>query len=194
MNFSVAEFETSCALASQFPQCDRPEIVFVGRSNLGKSSLINRLVSRKSLARVSAVPGKTATANFYLVDTIRFVDLPGYGYAKVSKGLRKDWSKLIGEYLSADRDTALTILLIDMRHPLMQLDREMLHFLVDNGIPFIIALTKADKLSSSQREKVLQSFSNEMEGFEGIVTVAASSLTGEGIDELHKYICEAMGE
>lgn len=193
MNFSVAEFETSCALAGQFPQCDRPEIVFVGRSNVGKSSLINRLVSRKSLARVSAVPGKTATANFYLVDTIRFVDLPGYGYAKVSKGLRKDWSKLIGEYLAADRDTVLTILLIDMRHPMMQLDREMFHFLVDNGVPFLIAFTKADKLSATERKNVLQGFLDEMEGFEGIITVAASSLTGEGIGELQKYICEAIG-
>lgn len=191
MNFSHADFETSCASVQQFPAPDRPEIVFAGRSNVGKSSLINKLLSRKSLARVSATPGKTATANFYLLDGARFVDLPGYGYARVGKGKRREWSKLIKDYFLSDRDTALVVLLIDIRHPLMQLDHEMIDMLIDYEMPFMIAFTKVDKIPKGRRGTVIDAFSGEIQQFEDIVHVVVSAETGEGIDNLQQFITEA---
>ena len=109
MNFQDAAFETSFGLLKQIPAGERPEIVFSGRSNVGKSSLINKLLNRKAIARVSSMPGKTVTINFYRVDTIRFVDLPGYGYAKVAKGEKRRWTELIEGYFAMDRDIALVV-------------------------------------------------------------------------------------
>lgn len=120
---------------------------FPGRSNVGKSSLINKLFDRKQLARVSAMPGKTTTINFFRVDNVRFADLPGYGYAKVSKKEKKRWSGLIGDYLASDRDIALVFQLIDMRHPPTKDDLLMIDYLVEYEMPFAVVLTKMDKLS-----------------------------------------------
>ena len=153
MDTTKAEFKASYGLSSQLPERDRAEIVFSGRSNVGKSSLINKLCNRKSLARVSSTPGKTATINFYAVDDCYFVDLPGYGYAKVSKAEKGRWSELIEGYYNQDRDFALVVSLIDIRHEPSALDRNMVQFLMDAELPFAIALTKADKLSKQQQMK-----------------------------------------
>ena len=149
MNFNKAEFFRSYGEFKQLPAPERMEIAFAGRSNVGKSSLINKIFNRKSLARVSSVPGKTATINFYSLENIFIVDLPGYGYAKVAKSEKARWSGLIDGYFNADRDLVLTFLLVDMRHPPSKDDLMMLDFLIETEQPFVIVLTKSDKLSKN---------------------------------------------
>ena len=188
MNFNKAEFYKSYGEFTQLSPSDRPEIVFSGRSNVGKSSLINKLVNRKSLARVSAVPGKTATINFYELDGCYLADLPGYGYAKRSKSELIRWKRLIEGYITAGRDIALFIQLIDMRHPPTADDLMMIGYLIDNEIPFIIVFTKADKLKKSEREARMKGFSEEIECFEDITHVEFSAVTGEGVEQLRNII------
>ena len=130
MNFQNVEFELAAGRKDQLPKCTAPEIVFSGKSNVGKSSLINKLVNRKALARVSATPGKTATINFYRLPECRLVDLPGYGYAKVSKGERDRWASLVEGYFAQDRNVALVIQLVDMRHKPTADDLQMVDFLL----------------------------------------------------------------
>ncbi|MBR5495911.1 MAG: ribosome biogenesis GTP-binding protein YsxC, partial [Oscillospiraceae bacterium] len=130
MNFNKAKFEISYGISSQLPKSERLEFAFVGRSNVGKSSLINKIFNRKNLARVSAVPGKTATINFYSVEQTLFVDLPGYGFAKVAKSEKHRWSELIEGYFNQDRNVGLVFSLIDMRHPPTKLDIDMLQYLL----------------------------------------------------------------
>ena len=165
-----------------------PEVVFSGRSNVGKSSLINRLLSRKSLARTSATPGKTATINFYRLDTVRLVDLPGYGYAKVSDREKKKWSDVIRRYFEDDRDLRLVVQLVDIRHPPSADDRVMIDFFVQEEIPFLIALTKADKLNKSERVSRLAAFEEEWAAYEGVKWIPFSSVTGEGAEELREIL------
>lgn len=150
MNYNKAEFAASYGLSSQLPVCDRPEIIFSGRSNVGKSSLINKLCNRKSLARVSATPGKTATINFYRVEQVHLVDLPGYGYAKVSDAERRRWDVLINRYFESGRDYTLLVQLVDSRRPPTEDDCQMMRYLQHHGIPFVVALTKCDKLKKSE--------------------------------------------
>jgi len=194
MNFNKAEFAASYGNFSQIPPQQKLEIAFAGRSNVGKSSLINKILNRKSLARVSSVPGKTATINFFSVDGIYFVDLPGYGYAKVSKTEKKRWSELIDGYLMSERNIALVFQLIDMRHPPTEDDLLMIDFLIQNQMPFIVVLTKADKLSSSARRERLENFKKEIPYSEQIKMIEFSSITGEGIDELRRIIEEVSNE
>ncbi len=146
MNYNKAFLKTLTASFLNFLESVEPEVVFAGRSNVGKSSLLNKLFNRKNLARVSSVPGKTITINFYDVDNIKFVDLPGYGYAKTSKQELKRFGELMEGYFKSERNISLVILLIDMRHPLTKDDEEMIYFLKEMNIPFIIVMTKADKL------------------------------------------------
>lgn len=188
MNFNKAEFTASYGNFGQLPPCSCPEVSFSGRSNVGKSTLINKLVNRKSLARVSSVPGKTATINFYSVEGIYLTDLPGYGYAKVSKSEKLRWSNLIEGYLTSDRDIALVVQLIDMRHPPTQDDVMMINFLIDNQMPFIIILTKSDKLNKTQRKERLSGFQNEIPCYDDITVIPFSSQTGEGLEELRDII------
>ncbi len=195
MNFGSAEFTTSYGNISQLPKSEKPEIVFSGRSNVGKSSLINRIFSRKNLARVSSVPGKTATVNFYTCGNVHFVDLPGYGFAKAAKGEQRRWSELVGGYLGdADRSVALVIQLIDMRHAPTQADIQMINYLIDEEIPFIIAFTKSDKLKKTEREKRMAQFPSEIPCFEDITWVATSSESGEGMDEIREIIEQVSQE
>jgi GTP-binding protein len=194
MNFNKAEFAASYGNFSQIPPQQRLEIAFAGRSNVGKSSLINKILNRKSLARVSSVPGKTATINFFSVDGIYFVDLPGYGYAKVSKTEKKRWSELIDGYLMSERNIALVFQLIDMRHPPTEDDFLMIDFLIQNQMPFIVVLTKADKLSSSARRERLENFKKEIPYSEQIKMIEFSSVTGEGVYELRRIIEEVSNE
>ena len=141
MDTTKAEFKASYGLSSQLPERDRAEIVFSGRSNVGKSSLINKLCNRKSLARVSSTPGKTATINFYTVGGVYLVDLPGYGYAKVAQGERQRWDKLINSYFERGRRCALLVQLLDSRHAPSADDEMMLEYLAHHEVPFIAALT-----------------------------------------------------
>lgn len=188
MNYNNAQFYTSYGSFKQIPPSERTEIAFSGRSNVGKSSLINKIFNRKSLARVSAVPGKTATINFYSLENLYFVDLPGYGYAKVSKTEKERWGGLIEGYLHDDRDLALVFQLIDFRHPPTADDIMMVNFLIDSEIPFVVILTKADKLSKRQREERRASLLTELPCAEDITVIEFSAQTGEGTDEIRRII------
>ena len=150
MNYNNCEFLASYGLSRQLPDSDRPEIVFSGRSNVGKSSLINKLCNRRKLARVSATPGKTATINFYKVDKAYFVDLPGYGYAKVSNAERERWDELINTYFEDDRSVCLLVQLLDSRHAPSADDVQMLEYLHYHRIPYVTALKKEDKLKKNK--------------------------------------------
>ena len=188
-----AVFETSVGLKSQLPKDTLPEIVFSGRSNVGKSTLINTLLRRKNLARTSATPGKTATINFYKLDTMRFVDLPGYGYAKVAKDEKRKWGELIEGYFAEERDLRLVIQLCDMRHDPTADDRQMIEFMAENGLPFLVVLTKADKLNKTERAARLSAYEAIFAEFEGLTVIPYSSVTGEGREDLLAIIRE-VGE
>lgn len=191
MELRNAEFFASYGTYKQIPSPERIEIVFAGRSNVGKSSLINRLFGRKSLARVSAVPGKTQTINFYSLENVFFVDLPGYGYAKVAKTEKERWRELIGGYFAdPERDIGLVLSLVDMRHPPSQDDITMINFLIDNELPFIVVLTKADKLNKSERTKRMELIKKELPCFEQLTVVPFSAVTDEGVDTLREIITE----
>lgn len=195
MNFNNARFVTSFGKLSQLPPSDRPEICFSGRSNVGKSTLINKILNRKSLARVSATPGKTVTINFFELDGIYLADLPGYGYAKVSKSEKRSWSSLIGGYLAdPDRQLALVIQLIDMRHPPSADDLLMINYLIDQQLPFVIVFTKADKLKSRERLERMEGFAKEIPCFEDIISLPFSAVTGEGVEEIREIIEDASSE
>lgn len=190
MNFNKAEFFRAYGEFSQMPKSDRIEIAFAGRSNVGKSSLINKVFNRKNLARVSAVPGKTATINFYSLENIYLVDLPGYGYAKVAKSDKVRWSGLIEGYLHDDRDMRLVFQLIDMRHPPTGDDIHMINFLIESEMPFAIVFTKADKLSKREREERMAGFAAEIPYFDDIEKVEFSAQTGEGAEKIRQIIEE----
>lgn len=191
MNFNKTEFYASYGQFKQIPESEKPEVAFSGRSNVGKSSLINKIFNRKNLARVSSVPGKTATINFYSTDnTCYMVDLPGYGYAKIAKDEKVRWSGLIEGYLTADRDIALVMQLIDMRHPPSADDLHMIDFLIEAEQPFVIVFTKADKLSKKQREERMNGFANEIPYFDQIETIEFSAVTGEGVEKIRSIIEE----
>lgn len=192
MNYHKVSFLASYGLLKQIPASNKIEIAFAGRSNVGKSSLINKLFNRKSLARVSAVPGKTATVNFYDLDgSVHIVDLPGYGYAKVAKTEKIRWAELIEGYLNDEsRNLALVVLLIDSRHPATRLDVDMVNYLIETEKPFIIALTKMDKLNKTERQKRLDSIADEIPCGDDITIVPFSAETGEGVDVLREIIEE----
>lgn len=189
MNFNKTDFYASYGKIEQIPELDLPEIAFSGRSNVGKSSLINKIFNRKNLARVSSVPGKTATINFYNIDKTCFlVDLPGYGYAKIAHQDKVRWSSLIEGYLTADRELRLVMQLIDMRHPPSADDIQMINFWIETEQPFVIILTKADKLSKKQREERLKGFATEIPSFEDIEKVVFSAVNGEGVEQIRAII------
>ena len=194
MNFHNASFKAAYGTSEQLPASTGPEVSFAGRSNVGKSSLLNKLMYRKDLAKVSSTPGKTATINFYDVDGHDLVDLPGYGYAKVSKAEKGRWSELIEGYYNQDRDFALVVSLIDIRHEPSALDRNMVQFLMDAELPFAIALTKADKLSKQQQMKQRAAIKKALKLPGGVPMVVTSSEKGDGIDELRARIVEMAGE
>ena len=190
LNYNKAEYVASYGTYSQIPRGDRIEIAFAGHSNVGKSTLINKLFNRKNLARVSSVPGKTATINFYGLENIYFVDLPGYGYAKVAKSEKERWSGLIDGYLSSERDIRIVFMLVDMRHAPTKDDLKMIDFLIDTEMPFILVLTKADKLKKMEREKRMEAFKSEIPCFEDMHVIPFSSVTFEGVEELRAIVEE----
>lgn len=198
MNYNKAEFERAYGLLSQLPESNSPEVAFAGRSNVGKSSLLNKLFNRKQLARVSSVPGKTITINFYNVDDNKFVDLPGYGYARLSKQELNRFSGLMEGYFKTDRNIALVVQLIDMRHPLTKDDEGMIEFMKAMDIPFIIVMTKADKLKKKAYEERLKLSKQELAFAGNVPVVSFSAVTGQGINGIKNYIenaiCDAGGE
>ena len=193
MKIESAVFEVSAGVSGQLIPSTLPEVAFSGRSNVGKSSLINRLLNRKSLARTSATPGKTATINFYRLDEVRLVDLPGYGYAKVSDSERRRWSELIEGYFDDDRDLRLVLQLWDIRHDPSKDDYQMLEYMLEREIPFIIVLTKADKLNKSERAKRLAAFDAILADLEGVTVIPFSATNGEGADEVRSIIEQVIG-
>lgn len=188
MNFNEVSFEFAAGTVKQLPQSDIPEIVFSGHSNVGKSSLINKLVQRKALARVSAQPGKTATINFYRLRNCRFVDLPGYGYAKVSKAEKERWAGLVEGYLSSQRKIALIIQIIDIRHKPTKDDYDMLNFLYQCNAPFVIVLTKKDKLKKTAYKKRIEEVMDELQDYEGVELLPFSAVNGDGMDDVKEVI------
>ena len=193
MNYNNAVFEKAYGTFEQLEQSDMPEICFSGRSNVGKSSLINKVLNRKSLARVSATPGKTVTINFYKVDNIRLVDLPGYGYAKVPFAEKNRWSDLMEGYFNSNRDIRMVFQLIDMRHPATEFDLSMLDFLSQMNMPFSVILTKCDKLNKTEFKNRVEEIKQELSEFGAdFPIIPFSSLKGIGVDDVKKVIEDSL--
>ena len=190
MNFQNVEFLISAASDKDFPKNRLPEIAFAGKSNVGKSSLINKLVQRKSLASVSATPGKTATINFFKLKEFRLVDFPGYGYAKVSKGEKRRWADLVEGYFAQERNVKLIVQIIDVRHAPSKDDMQMLEYLYHFNFPFVIVLTKVDKLKKSQVDSQVNYFKELFSSYEGVRIFPFSSVTGQGKEEIQQVIEE----
>lgn len=186
-NYNNVSLKISAVKKTQFLK-DNPQIIFCGRSNVGKSSMINCLLNRKSLARTSAKPGKTATINFYDIDgKMYFVDLPGYGYAQVSYVEKRKWSIFMEDYFKSDCDKRLAISVVDLRHGASDLDVDMGTYLYEAGIPFIVVATKADKLSKTAAAKNLEQL-KQVYNFENAVVIPFSSQTKQGRDEVLEII------
>ena len=194
MRFDKIEFTAAYGTSKQLPPSKEAEIVFSGRSNVGKSSLINKLFNRKSLARVSSVPGKTITVNFFKGDGVYFVDLPGYGYAKREQGERKRWAELMEGYFHSDRNIALVIQLVDMRHSPTADDMMMLNFLRECKIPFAIALTKCDKLNKTETEKRREALEEELKDYADITKIEFSAVKGTGVEQVKAAVEAAITE
>ena len=195
MNFNKAEFERAYGLAEQLPPSEKIEIVFAGRSNVGKSSLINKLFNRKSLARVSSVPGKTATVNFYSCENVHLVDLPGYGFAKRTLEEKKKWSALTDGYFTQNDNIdrlSLVLQLIDSRIGPTKDDEMMLDYLRAAELPFAVVATKTDKLNATERKKNLAAIEAHPL-ISGAPVIPFSALKGEGKDELWRVIFKYTG-
>ena len=190
LKYETARYEASYGTIAQLPKPTTPEVSFVGRSNVGKSSLLNRLLGRKQLARVSSVPGKTANINFFDVDGVKFVDLPGNGYAKVSHTEKQRWADLIGGYFEQERSFNLVISLVDIRHEAQKLDLQMVDFLTEAELPFVVALTKADKITRNKQSQAAAALRSSF-GLAQEQIIITSSETGLGIDELRRRIEDA---
>lgn len=188
MNYNKAEFETSCATAKGLIPSDMPEVCFSGHSNVGKSSLLNKVFNRKSLARTSNKPGKTATVNFFKCENIRFADLPGYGFAKVSFEERQRWGELMEGYFSSNRDIRMVFQLIDSRHKPTKDDIDMLYFLQDNGFSFVIVLTKIDKLKAKERQNNIEMLKSEMAFVKDVPMIPFSAENGEGVETVRDLL------
>lgn len=190
-----AELETVCGITSVLPDHDKAEIAFAGKSNVGKSSLINGLMNRKSLARTSSQPGKTQTINFYNVNqTVYLVDLPGYGYAKVSQSEKERWGKLIERYLHSSKQLRAVFLLIDIRHEPSQNDKMMYDWILHNGYEPIIIATKLDKLKRSQVAKHIKMVKEGLHVVSGTAVIPFSAVTKDGRDEIWKTIESCMAQ
>lgn len=194
MRFDKIEFTAAYGTSKQLPPSGVPEIVFSGRSNVGKSSLMNKVFNRKSLARVSSMPGKTITVNFFKGDGVYFVDLPGYGYAKREFSEKKRWADLMEGYFQSQRNIKLVVQLIDMRHAPSQDDMVMLNFLKESGLPFVIALTKCDKLNKTETEKRREELKSELADYPEIQTIEFSAVKGTGVEEIKAVIESAVNQ
>lgn len=189
MNYSKAQFERAYGTFEQLPASTMPEIVFSGRSNVGKSSLINKVFNRKNLARVSSVPGKTITINFYSCgNDAKIVDLPGYGYAKVAKSEKTRWANMMEQYFNSGRDIKLVVQLVDMRHPATADDIMMMEFLEHAGIDYIVVMTKSDKLNKGEYKSRVENSRQELSFVDPENIIPFSSQTGENVDKIKAII------
>ena len=189
MDYSKAQFERAYGTFEQLPASTMPEIVFSGRSNVGKSSLINKVFNRKNLARVSSVPGKTITINFYSCgNDAKIVDLPGYGYAKVAKSEKTRWANMMEQYFNSGRDIKLVVQLVDMRHPATADDIMMMEFLEHAGIDYIVVMTKSDKLNKGEYKSRVENSRQELSFVDPENIIPFSSQTGENIDKIKAII------
>ncbi len=188
MRFDKVKYEASYGTSQQLPESDAVEIAFAGRSNVGKSSMLNKVLNRKNLARVSSVPGKTVTVNFFDCDGVKLVDLPGYGYAKVNFNEKKRWADLMEGYFNSGRNIRLVVQLTDMRHPVTKDDLDMMRFMQAAGFEFIVVMTKSDKLNKTERTKRLEAIKEELAEFGDIEAIPFSAQNGEGADKIREAI------
>lgn len=194
MIVKTATLDTVCGITSKLPENKLPEIALAGKSNVGKSSLINNLVCRKSLARTSSEPGKTQTINYYCINTAFYlVDLPGYGFAKVSKEVREKWGKMIENYLVSSKQLKTVILLVDIRHEPSENDKEMYNWIVESGYKPIVVATKLDKLKRSQVSKALKDVKSALDLGPDDIIIKFSAKTGDGREELLNIISQTLG-
>lgn len=193
MNVNNVRLERTAVNPNQYPVDGKPEIAFVGRSNVGKSSLINYLINRKSLARVSSAPGKTRVINFYNIEEkLYFVDLPGYGYAKVAKSEKELWGNMIEKYFSSRRELKLVALLVDARHTPTDLDKVMISWIMQNGLDFVVLATKSDKINRSELEKNIEDIRNTLGIIEKNIIIPVSSLKKTGKEQVWEIIEQKM--
>lgn len=194
MEFNRAKYESTAVRPDQYPAGSIPEIALAGRSNVGKSTIINTLLNRKGIARVSSEPGKTRGINFYNVDNaFYFVDLPGYGYAKVSKEQKASWGNIIETYLNSRRQLAMVLLLVDIRHAPSADDVMMYKWIVDCDIPHLIIATKTDKISRGQINNRLHEIGKVLGKKERTPIIACSSVTKQGSEEIRAAVRSAIG-
>ncbi len=187
--------ETVCGITSKLPDSKFPEVAFAGKSNVGKSSLINALMNRKALARTSSQPGKTQTINYYNInDAIYFVDLPGYGYARVNETVKAKWGRMIENYLHESKQLKQVFLLLDIRHAPSENDRIMYGWILENGFRPIIIATKLDKIKRSQQQKQLGLIRSALEVEEGTVIVPFSAQTKQGKDKIYEILDKVLEE
>lgn len=193
MKIRSVNLETVCGITSKMPDNKLVEIAFAGRSNVGKSSLINVLINRKAYARTSQQPGKTQTINFYNVnESLYFVDLPGYGYAKVSQEVKKKWGKMIDRYLEGSKVLRLVFLLVDIRHKPNQNDKQMYDWCIQYGFNPVIIATKEDKVKPSQKGRLIQEIKETLNVVEGTPVIPFSALKKSGREEVWEYITMAQ--
>ncbi|MCD2493088.1 ribosome biogenesis GTP-binding protein YihA/YsxC [Lacrimispora sp. NSJ-141] len=189
MIIKTVNLETVCGVTSRLPENDKPEIAFAGKSNVGKSSLINALMNRKSYARISAQPGKTQTINFYNInEALYYVDLPGYGYAKVSLAEKEKWGRMIENYLKKSRQLKCVFLLVDIRHEPSVNDRQMYDWIVHNGYEPVVIATKLDKIKRSQLQKQLKLLRSGLGIGNQVMVIPFSAETKQGRDEIWNLI------
>ena len=194
MNFNFVDFLVSAAASSQFPANQLPEIAFAGKSNVGKSSVINRILQRKNFARVGEKPGKTIHVNYFTVDNkCYFVDLPGYGYAQVSQAEKNRWGRLMESYFAANR-ISLGVFIVDARHAPTNNDITMARWFLDSNCPFVVVANKLDKVKKSEIEPNLQTIRNDLELPENCPVIPFSAEKGTGRDELVRFILNAVAE
>lgn len=193
MVIKTVNLETVCGITSSIPDSPYPEIAFAGKSNVGKSSLINALMNRKSYARISAQPGKTQTINYYNInDELYFVDLPGYGYAKASEEIKAKWGKMIENYLKKSKMLKEVFLLTDIRHAPGANDKQMYEWILANGYHPVIIATKADKINRSQMQKQIKLIQNTLQVEKDTVVIPFSALTKQGREEIYNFIEEKV--
>lgn len=195
MIIKQAEPETVCGITSKLPENAFPEVAFAGKSNVGKSSLINGLLNRKSLARTSSQPGKTQTINFYKVNgDLYLVDLPGYGYAKVSNEIKAKWGRMIENYLHGSKQLKAVFLLVDIRHEPSANDKDMYQWIVAQGYEPVIIATKLDKIKRSQVQKQIKILKEGLKLLPGTQLIPFSAETKQGRDEIWDVICSFVEE